>query len=268
MVVLLAFSDIGLSSTHHSPATGAVSHLQIGGSIDNTAGWKIRTGDKFHQLINANLWIVDQRQSSRTHFLHIVRRNVGSHTHSNTQHAVHEQVRELSRQNMRLVVLTIVVLSKVNRVLFDIDQKLFCDAGKFSLGITHSSRCVAVHGTKVTLAVYKRVAIRKVLRHAHHGLVNCAVTVRVILSHHFSDHVGRLTEAGVGSEANRPHGVQNAAVDRLHAVTYVRQGTRNNHRHGVIQIRPAHLFSNALFFNDANGEKIGRDWIVGFICHK
>ncbi len=65
--------------------------------------------------------------------------------------------------------------------------------------------------------------------------------MRVILAQHLADDACRLFERGTGTDAHIVHGIQDPAVDRLQSVTRIRQGARHDHRHGVIQVRAAHL---------------------------
>jgi hypothetical protein len=55
---------------------------------------------------------------------------------------------------------------------------------------------------------------------------------------------GTFTVALVVLEALCVHRVENAAVHRFQPVTDIRQGAANDHRHGIIEIRPPHLFFN------------------------
>ena len=61
---------------------------------------------------------------------------------------------------------------------------------KAGFGITHGSRGVAIDGAKVSLTIDQRVAHGKILRHARHGIINCHISVRVVLAKNFANNTG------------------------------------------------------------------------------
>ncbi len=48
------------------------------------------------------------------------------------------------------------------------------------------------------------------------------------------------------------HGVEDAPVDGLEAVAHIGQGARNDHAHGVIEVRGAHLIVDIYLLNCSN----------------
>ena len=66
----------------------------------------------------------------------------------------------------------------------------------------------------------------KILRHAHERVVHRHVAVRVVLGEHVTDHGRALLEFRGGSQSVLPHGIKDAAVDRLEPVAHVRQRAR------------------------------------------
>src|SRR3546814_16730878 len=104
------------------------------------------------------------------------------------------------------------------------------------LGVAHGRRRIAVHGAEVALAVDQRQAHGEVLRQAHHGVVDRAVAVRVVLTHDVADHARRLAVRPVPVVAGLLHGVEDAAVHGLQPVAHVRPRPRTAHAHGVIQV--------------------------------
>jgi len=91
-------------------------------------------------------------------------------------------------------------------------------------------------------SVDQRVAHRPVLRQADHRVVDRRVAVGVELTEHVADDTGGLTCGFVGVEVKlRAHIVEDAAVHGLHAVAHVRQRTRHDDRHRVVDVRRFHL---------------------------
>ena len=129
--------------------------------------------------------------------------------------------------------------------MVDVGEHLTGDGGESCLGVAHGSGGVAVDGTEVSLAVNERVAHGEVLRQADQCVIQCAVAVRVVLTHDFTDDRGALAIRGASGEAHLAHGVEDAAVDRLEAVTHVWKGAGHDHAHGVIEVAGAHLVFNA-----------------------
>src|SRR4029077_1674100 len=91
------------------------------------------------------------------------------------------------------------------------------------------------------VAVDERVPERPVLRHAHEGVIDRLVAVRVVLLQHVADHGGALAVWSVGPVAGLEHRPKDPLVDRLQAVTHVRQRAPDDDRHGVVEVRPLDL---------------------------
>ena len=58
--------------------------------------------------------------------------------------------------------------------------------------VTHRSRAITVNRAKVALPVDQRQAQGEILRHAHKGFIDRAITMRVILTHYVTDHGGPI----------------------------------------------------------------------------
>ena len=92
----LGIGDDFTASPHlNAPAAGAIGLHNAGPAINNGAGRKIRALDMFHQAININIRVINQRQTAIDDLGEIMGRYVGGHTHSNTAGAIHQQVRHL-----------------------------------------------------------------------------------------------------------------------------------------------------------------------------
>ena len=66
----------------------------------------------------------------------------------------------------------------------------------------------------------------------------------VVVAHDVADDLGGLGVLLVELEAHLLHAVEDAAVDGLEAVADVGQGAADDDRHGVVEIRAAHLVFN------------------------
>ena len=223
------------------------------------AGGEIRSLDELHQLLDVDvvellplLEHVDQRVH---HLAQVVRRDGGGHADGDAGGAVDQQVGDGGGQHGRLVERVVEVAGEIDRVLVDIGQHVQRGSGQAGFGVAHGRRRIAIHRAEVALSIHQHGAHGEILRHARHGFVHRRVAVRVILAQHLADDTGGFLVGRVGAHAHVVHGVQDAPLDRLQAVAGIRQGARDDHAHGVIEVRLLHLvvdidFSNETEFHD------------------
>ena len=144
-----------------------------------------------------------------------MRSHVCCHADGNAVCSIDQQIRYLGRQNGRFLQTVIEVIGKINRILIYISQHLRSDFRHSRLGVTHCSRRVIIDRTKVSLSVNHGISQRPPLSHSHHGHINRAVAVRVVLTEYLSHYSGRFFVFGVVSHSHVAHGVQNSAVNRF-----------------------------------------------------
>ena len=208
---------------------------------DRAAGREVRALDELAQVVGGELRVVDERDRGVGDLAEVVGRDVGGHPDRDARRAVDEQVRELGRQDRRLLLGAVVVVLEVDRVLVDVGEHLGGDAGQARLRVAHGRRAVAVDRSEVALAVDERIAHREVLGEPDEGVVQGHVAVRVVLAHHLADDRGALPVGAGGGQPHLPHRVQDPAMDGLQAVADVGQRTRHDDAHRVIEVRDAHL---------------------------
>ena len=249
--------DLG---AHHDPAAAVgvhladrVDRLPLAGqdvallleAEDRAAGREVRAEHELAQVVGRELGVVDEGDRGVDDLAEVVRRDVGGHADGDARRAVDEQVRELGRQDRRLLLGAVVVVDEVDRLLVDVGEHLGRDRGQARLGVAHRRRVVAVDRAEVALPVDQRVAHREVLGEADEGVVEGDVAVRVVLAHHLADDRGALAEGAGRRQAHLAHRVQDPAVDRLEAVADVRQRARDDDAHRVVEVRDAHLVLDA-----------------------
>ena len=117
------------------------------------------------------------------------------------------------------------------------------DFGQTRFGVAHGGRAVAVTRTKIALPVDQRVALRKILRHAHQGVIGRLIAMGVEAAQHIAHHAGAFDRLGAGiaigstkAQAHARHAVQNPPLHRLLAVAHIGQGAAFDHAQGVFQI--------------------------------
>ena len=140
------------------------------------------------QGLDRRLGLLEQAAQRGAQLARVVRRNAGRHADRDAAGAVRQQVGERRRQDHRLLVAAVVGRAEVDGVLIDAVQQRARDLGQAGLGVAHGRGIVAVDIAEVALAVDQRVALRELLREAHHGVVDRDLAVRVELADDVADH--------------------------------------------------------------------------------
>src|SRR5690606_15817481 len=81
----------------------------------------------------------------------------------------------------------------------------------------------------------------EILRHAHHGIVDRAVAMGMVLTHDVTDDAGRLAVRPVPVVAQLLHRIEDPAMNRRQAVANVRERAGDDHAQGVVEVGAAHL---------------------------
>ena len=149
--------DLGLGAHDDTAATRRIGGTNTGIAHDNTAGREIGAFDAIHDLRHTGFGVVNEQANTVHDLTQVVRRNIGCHTDRNTHRAIHEQVGETRRQNLRLLGGIVKVRHEVYRFFFDICEHIQRHLAHARLGITVGSGGVAVDGTEVTVTVNERI---------------------------------------------------------------------------------------------------------------
>ena len=205
-------------------AAGIVGFRNLGRRIDDDAADReIRTLDPFEQRAAARLRIVDQIERGVAQLGHVVRRDGGRHADGDALRAVGEQIGKCRRQHHRLAAGAVIGRTEIDRVLVDAIEQQSGNFGEPRLGVAHGGGVIAVDIAEIALPVDQRIALREILRQTHQRVVDRLVAVRMEITHHVADHLGRFLEGRIGVEPQHAHAVEDAAVHRLQAVARVRQ---------------------------------------------
>jgi hypothetical protein len=242
---------------HHAAAPGAITFLDAHGAVNNPGGGEVGGGHDLDQFLDAGVRFGQQLEAGVDYLVHVVRRDVGGHADRNPGGAVDQQVGNLGRQHQRFEFGAVVVGAEIHRFLVEVGQQFMGDLGHANFGVTHRGGVVAVHRAEVALAVHQRITQRKILRHAHDGVVHGGVAVGVIFTDHVADDTRRLLVSLVPVVGQLVHGEQYAAMHGLQAIAHIRQGAPHDYAHGVIEVGTAHFF----FQTD-------RDCFFGELIHK
>ncbi len=176
-----------------------------------------------------------------------MRRNVGRHTNRNAAGPIDQQIGIACRQNGGFLFRTVIIVREIDRVFVKIGQQRLCHTGQAALCVTHGSGRIGVHRAKVALTIDQGNPHRPVLRHAGERVVNRAVAMRVIRTHHFADNFGRFAIRSAGGVAAHLSRVQNAPVNRLQTIAHIGQGARHDYTHRIIEVAGFHLIDDVDF---------------------
>src|SRR6266478_1957199 len=239
--VLADFFDGGFGAHHKAATPVFVGGFDAFASGDVRAGGKIRARDQLHDFFQGGVGLFDEQHGGFDNFAEIVRRDVGSHAHGDAAGAIDEQIGDPRGQDHRLFARLIEVGDEIDGFLFEVRENVFADFCEACFGVPHGRRRIAVDGSEISLAVDERVAHVEVLRQADERGIDDGFAVGVIVAGSVAADLGALAVTAVGGESEVVHGHEDAALHGLEAVAHVGEGARDDHAHGVVEIRLAHL---------------------------
>ncbi len=242
--VLTEGLDMGAAAHHDRAIALAIGTIDTGLAENLTAGREVRTGHMLHQRFDTDIGIFDIGDTGVDHLAEIMRRNISRHTNRDTTGTIDQHIRIACGQNHRFFGLFVIVGLEIDGVLVDIGQQAFRRLGQTGLGVTHGRSRIAIHRAEIALTVNQWKAHGEILRHPHHGVVNRAVTMGVILTHDVTDDTGRFAERLGAVISAHFHGVEDTAVHRLQAVAHIRQRTADDYAHRIIEIGATQLGLN------------------------
>ena len=141
--VLAEGLDLHLAAHHDRAAAEMIGRADALAPEDDAAGRKIRSRNDVDEFVDGERGIVDQRDAGVDHFAEIVRRDVGGHADRDAAGAVDQQVRELRRQDPRLLERAVVVVLEIDGVLVDVVEQRLRDLGQARFGVAHRPPAVS-----------------------------------------------------------------------------------------------------------------------------
>ena len=232
---------LGAGADDDAAAAGGVGGPDAGAAHDDAAGGEVGALDVLHQVGQGGLGVIQHTDGGVDDLGQVVRGDVGGHADSDAGGTVDQQVGEAAGQHAGLLAGLVEVGVPVHGVLLDVPEHLIRDLGHTGLGVTVSSRGIAIHGTEVAVALHQHVAHGEVLGQTDQGVIHGLVAVGMVAAQHVADAGGGLLEGAVGGQIVLVHGVQDSAVDRLQAVTDIGQGPAHNNGHGIFNIGFLHF---------------------------
>ena len=165
-----------------------------------------------------------------------MRRNIRRQTDRNAGCAVHQQIRISRRQHIRLLERIVKVEAERHGVLVDIPQHFQRERRHARFGVTHRGRAVAVNRAEIAMAVNQQGAHAVWLRHAHHRVVNRAVTMRMVFAQTIADNARAFFVRLIRRNAQLHHIVEYSSVYGLQSVSDIRKGSSYDNAHRIIDI--------------------------------
>ena len=252
VLALAQLFDRDLGAHDDRAASGRVGRANSRAAENRPAGREIGAGQMLHQLVERDVGLLHHREQRIDGLAEIVRRDVGRHADGDAARAIDQKVREARRQDDRLLFLLVVVRLEIDRVLVEVFEQGQSGTVEPRLRVAGGRGRIAVDRAEIALPVDQGHAHREVLRHAHEGVVNGKIAVRMVLAHRVADGARGLVVGAVRREIQLGHRIEDAAMHRLQAVANVGQGAADDHAHRVIEVAALH------FVEDRDGLDVGR----------
>ena len=237
--------DIVYSPYTDLAASGSVGFFDACFSKDGCSCREIRSLYDLHQFFDGSRAVflhpvVYDLDNGSNHLTQVVRRNIRCHTNGDTGAAIYQNIGKTSRKNRRFFLSLIKVRHEINGILANIRQHLHGNTAQSCLGVSHRCGAVAVHGTEVSMSIYKRVTGRPFLSHINQCAVNGAVAVRVIFTHCITDDTGGFTVRLIRTVIQLNHRIKHSSLHRFQAVAHVRECPGGDNAHRIIDVRRFH----------------------------
>ena len=249
-----------LAAHSHLAAASGVGLCNATSPHDHAAGWEVWANDVLHQLVEANGWIINDRNDRVAYFADVVRRHAARHTHGDAARAVDEQVGELRREHGWLLQAVVVVGLEVDGSFVEILKECHRGGGHARFGVTHGGWRIAFDRSEVSLLVDQECAGLPGLAQVHQRWVNHALAVGVVVTASVAADLGALDLLATRTQIQVMHRHQNAPLRGLEAVTNIGQGPVHDGAHGVREVTVMQL---AL---DLNIDEAICRWNGGFWC--
>ncbi len=212
--------------------------------MNDAGGREVGALHELQNLGELRVGIVDQRDGGVDDLGEIVRRNFCGHADGDSVGAIDQEIGNARGQNVGLDFAAVVVGMEVDGLFVEILEQRGGNRGELGFGVTIGGGWISVDGAEVALTKNQRIAQAPGLREADQRVVHGKVAVGMVLAHDLADDAGAFTRGAIGLKTHLRHGVKNAAMDGLQSVADVGQGAADDHRHGVVEIRPLHLLFN------------------------
>ena len=105
---------VAFGTHHHTAATGAVTLFHSADAVNDAGCREVGRGNDVHQVVDGRVGVAQQVQTGVDHFVEVVWRDVGRHTHSNTGRAIDQQIGKFGRHDQRFFFAAVVVGAEID----------------------------------------------------------------------------------------------------------------------------------------------------------
>ena len=137
--------DLRFRAHIDATATGAISLHDACATVDLGAGREVGARNILHQLIDADLGILQRRQATRYHFAEVVWRDIGSHTDRDTRRAIYQQIWHSGGKHCWYLLSAVIIIDEVDCFFVEISEERVGDFGHANFGVAHGGRRVAIY---------------------------------------------------------------------------------------------------------------------------
>ena len=155
--------DICHSADTDLATTCTISFLDSSCSEDGCSCREVRSLDNLKKFFHCCLAVffhnvINNLNNGINCLTKIMRWNIGRHTYSDTCCTVYQQIRKTCRKYNRLTFCLIKVRLEINGIFVDVCKHLHGNLAETCLCVSHGSRTVTIHGTKVSMSVNQRIS--------------------------------------------------------------------------------------------------------------
>ena len=155
--------DICHSADTDLATTCTISFLDSSCSEDGCSCREVRSLDDLKKFFHCCLAVffhnvINDLNNGINCLTKIMRWNIGRHTYSDTCCTVYQQIRKTCRKYNRLTFCLIKVRLEINGIFVDVCKHLHGNLAETCLCVSHGSRTVTIHGTKVSMSVNQRIS--------------------------------------------------------------------------------------------------------------
>ena len=254
---------MGAGPQRDGATTGCV-HFGQAVVNEDPARREVRAWHVLHQLKNG--WfrpaLCQDKFNSVSDLGEIVWRHRGCHANSDAAGAVHQQVGKQARKTLGLGRVAVVRWCELDRLFVKLAEHGHGCWRESTLGVP-VRRWGLVQAAEVPLRIDQRDVAREVLAHTDEGVVDGTIAVWVVFTNGVTNDSSALAVRAIGANAHTEHGVQDAALDRLEAITDVGNRSACNNRKRVREEGFRHLVSDRNVDDFSREVSLHRQLVLG-----
>src|ERR671918_1060311 len=232
------FLDASFPAHFHAAPAGLEILFDPCLAVDRATGGEIRPLHMLHQLFQSDVGVVDLCANAFDNFAKVVGRYISRHSNRDASAAINEQIWKRGRENRRFGARLVVISDKVDRVLLHVGHERGAEMGHARFGVTHGGRRISLDRAEVALTIDEPFPHRPWLRHVDQRGVDHRFAVRMIITAGVAADFRAFAMLSIWKQRQIMHRVEDSSLRWFEPVTRIRDRTRDNDRHRVIEERP------------------------------